>query len=241
MKRISSSKKFFIFSDYPEKWLRRLSKEGFRELYLTYVYGLIDAKEGEKILEVGVGEGRHIRALCKTDALFTGIDISHRMVKYAWGSLRDRTNVNFCVCDAEYLPFRDAVFDKAFCLGTFFFIPNQFLAIREMARVTVCTLVIEFRNKFAVSLAFVVCIQRIRRILYRVLSREKAFKPYNQPFFPTSLSWIRKIVGLADLNVDIVLGFGLPGKGTEARRARLNMLAPVLLVKFLHETETRQC
>jgi len=87
------------------------------------------ASLSERILEVGVGEGRMIRILRKAGvrAEFCSVDITHK-VKLAPG--------HRILADARVLPFRDRVFDLVYSLGVVEHFRETGKAIQEHARVT---------------------------------------------------------------------------------------------------------
>jgi len=103
---------------------------------LTREYlGDLEVKDGDRVLEVAVGTGRHLPFLPRT-AHFFGLDIS-------WGMLR-RCQRNVAkwgreaalfLGAAERLPFRDQSFDAVLDLGAINFINDRAAAIHEMIRV----------------------------------------------------------------------------------------------------------
>lgn len=94
----------------------------------------LDAKPGEKILDVATGTGWAARRISARGAKVTGVDISGDLIRAA-RRLDQSASVFFRVADAESLPFGDGEFDAVvstfgvmFCNG-----PEQ--AAAELARI----------------------------------------------------------------------------------------------------------
>ena len=110
---------------------------------LTIDYNLLGIKAGDKVLDVGCGEGRHSSTACeqnactvcaldidrenlaKTNYLLRLIDREGKM-KGNWVLLRG---------DAMRLPFKDEYFDKVICSEVLEHIHDDGQAIRELRRV----------------------------------------------------------------------------------------------------------
>jgi SAM-dependent methyltransferase len=100
----------------------------------------IDAQPGERILEVGCGNGAVARALARhvpEIASIIGVDASEAMIAEA----RQRAGgqdlaVTFEVADAASLPFADCSFDRVYAMETFVILPDPRQAFMELARVT---------------------------------------------------------------------------------------------------------
>jgi len=98
---------------------------------------ILQPKENDKILEVGVGEGEHAYwCLKNTQMYYTGIDISTKSLEVAHNRLRCFENRYSLKQDnANNLSFDDNSFDAAFCAATLHHMAEPFLMISEMARV----------------------------------------------------------------------------------------------------------
>jgi SAM-dependent methyltransferase len=100
----------------------------------------IDARSGERILEVGCGNGAVACAVARNTpdlVELVGIDNSAAMIEEAQGRLRGKDlPVIFSVADAHHLPFPDASFDRSYAMEVFVILPDPQRALAEMMRVT---------------------------------------------------------------------------------------------------------
>lgn len=87
------------------------------------------AKQADKILDVGAGDGRWIDVLKREGikAEFYAVDITDK-VKEA--------DANSIIGDARMLPFKDESFDFVYSIGVIEHFPESLIAVREHARVT---------------------------------------------------------------------------------------------------------
>jgi len=92
-------------------------------------------REGDKILDVGCGNGRLLELLKDKKINYTGVDVSKKLIEVA--KKRYPQN-NFLVADNLNLPFSDNNFDKVFSIAVLHTIPSQDLrkkATFELKRV----------------------------------------------------------------------------------------------------------
>jgi len=92
-------------------------------------------KEGDKILDVGCGNGRLLKVLKNKNIKYTGIDISKRLIEIA---KKNYPQNNFLIASNLNLPFLDNNFDKVFSVAVLHTIPSEGLrqkAISELKRV----------------------------------------------------------------------------------------------------------
>lgn len=96
----------------------------------------LDCRDGDSVLEVGVGTGlslphypRHTRV--------TGVDLSPHMLERARARVRRHglDNVSLLAMDAQSLSFPDASFDKVAALYVASVVPDPAAMIRELRRV----------------------------------------------------------------------------------------------------------
>ncbi len=98
-------------------------------------------KLGDSVLDVGCGPGMGLRAALKRvgpGAFVAGVDRSGAAAHFAAHAVHRAVRGGRAVtmrAEAADLPFRDALFDKAFAVNTFQFWPDPARALREIARV----------------------------------------------------------------------------------------------------------
>lgn len=103
----------------------------------------LDLREGQKVLDLGCGEGRHLHAAyfsAKITAI--GLDLSYDDVvstREGFESYPDLTDTHprygLTVGDALHLPFADASFDVVICSEVLEHLPDYHGALKEIARV----------------------------------------------------------------------------------------------------------
>lgn len=98
---------------------------------------------GERVLDVGCGEGRHaVSAYARADVDVVALDLDRRDLRTAHERLCQvrptgscRKSFTLLQADALRLPFADASFDKVICAEVLEHLPDYAAALREMARV----------------------------------------------------------------------------------------------------------
>lgn len=109
---------------------------------LTINFKLLDFKDGDRLLDVGCGEGRHVIHAClEHNLLGVGVDLSARDLATAKTRFALFANYNphsvFCLqqTDATRLPFADNSFDKIICSEVLEHIDNYTGVLQEIKRV----------------------------------------------------------------------------------------------------------
>lgn len=110
---------------------------------LTIDYSLLGIKGGERVLDVGCGEGRHSWEACKTaNCLVYALDIEVgglNKARYMFQEMDKRGESRgrwiLIKGDTMSLPFKDATFDKIICSEVLEHIPDDQQSIRELVRV----------------------------------------------------------------------------------------------------------
>ena len=110
---------------------------------LTIDYDLIELKDGEQVLDVGCGEGRHSWEACKRkDCLVCALDIEEVNLKKAHSALylleqQGETRGKWLIVNGDItsLPFKNASFDKVICSEVLEHVPDDIRGIQELVRV----------------------------------------------------------------------------------------------------------
>jgi SAM-dependent methyltransferase len=97
----------------------------------------VEARPGERWLDVATGTGEIAVAAAQSGADVTGIDIAPRLIETARArASAGGVDVALDVGDAERLPYPDAAFDVVVSAFGVMFTPDQRTAAAELARVT---------------------------------------------------------------------------------------------------------
>jgi SAM-dependent methyltransferase len=109
---------------------------------LTINYKILSFKDGDKLLDVGCGEGRHVIHACLEHNIFgVGVDLSMRDLKTTAERFAPFAKYNHNNCfsiqqtDASKLPFADKSFDKIICSEVLEHIENYPAVLQEINRV----------------------------------------------------------------------------------------------------------
>lgn len=92
-------------------------------------------KDGDKILDLGCGNGILVELFFKKNINYTGVDNSEKLIGIA---KKNYPGQEFLVASALNIPFPEGCFDKVFCLAVFHHIPSEELrlqVLREIRRV----------------------------------------------------------------------------------------------------------
>lgn len=116
-------------------WLSENNKQGYAE-----VAGGLGIKSGDRVLEIGFGNGRAVPYVIDKapDIHYAGIDISPIMVEEA---TRFNTNyvavgrAGFYLAGAEQMPFNENSFERVFSVGVIHFWSDPITPLREVRRV----------------------------------------------------------------------------------------------------------
>jgi len=103
-----------------------------RQLILEFVGNV----EGDRVLDVGCGDGELALHLKKRGATVVGIDASPEMIAAASARAgREKSDVSFQVATAERLPFADGQFDLVTAITILCFVDDAAPIFQEVARV----------------------------------------------------------------------------------------------------------
>jgi 2-polyprenyl-6-hydroxyphenyl methylase / 3-demethylubiquinone-9 3-methyltransferase len=95
----------------------------------------LEAKEKEKILDCGCGDGLFLVALNETSkSHLYGLDLDKKNLQLAKGYLKGK-KINLILGDVTKMPFKDNFFDKIYSSEVLEHVPNDKKAIEEIRRV----------------------------------------------------------------------------------------------------------
>lgn len=84
-------------------------------------------ESGDKVLDLGCGNGRFYEIFRRKEVDYTGADNSSKLVEIA---RRRNPGAKFLVADALDLPFKDGSFDKVYGIAVFHHIPSKAFRLR---------------------------------------------------------------------------------------------------------------
>lgn len=138
--------------------LKRFSHEAGRfyaELSNQIIFGLLDAKKGDRILDLATGTGRVSVGLAEKEVSIFAADLTWKMIERAQEKAAEKrlTNVSFHLADALQLPYKENTFDKVVSIRFFHILPfeMQKAILQEIHRVLKPggVSIIEFNSPFA--------------------------------------------------------------------------------------------
>ncbi|MEM1581043.1 MAG: class I SAM-dependent methyltransferase [Candidatus Bathyarchaeia archaeon] len=98
---------------------------------------VLDVKALDLVLDVGCGTGLLFKHIFSSSSLIVGIDISSRTLRVAKNLVKnlDSNQIALVRADADFLPFRNNIFDKIFAITLLQNMPNPISTLSEIARV----------------------------------------------------------------------------------------------------------
>jgi malonyl-CoA O-methyltransferase len=91
--------------------------------------------QAETVLDVGCGTGILFSYVADKAAMTVGVDVSSRTLLKAKERARNHPNVHLVCADADNMPLKDNVFDRAFAVTIIQNMPNQTETLNEIRRV----------------------------------------------------------------------------------------------------------
>lgn len=118
---------------YDEKATTTVSK--FPKMCYAFCEEELQRYHAEKLLDLGCGTGEMIRLLREKhpQMMLWGLDLSPEMIRRA--KEKQIPHADFCVGDAEFLPYPDQSFDVVLCMQSFHHYPNPEAVLEEVYRV----------------------------------------------------------------------------------------------------------
>lgn len=93
---------------------------------------LARARPGDRLLDVGCGEGFLVDEAAKRDIWPVGVEIVERALRLARGRTK---RASLLAAEGEALPFADRSFDRVTCIGALEHFADPAVGVREVARV----------------------------------------------------------------------------------------------------------
>lgn len=113
----------------------KLLAPGYRQRMRMVLRGISPTK-GDLILDIGCDEGEYSSMATELGASIVALDIDKDSLKLAMKrAQRKGQKIRFILADAQQLPFKENVFDKAFTTEVLEHVPRDYQAVSEMARV----------------------------------------------------------------------------------------------------------
>jgi tRNA (uracil-5-)-methyltransferase TRM9 len=100
-----------------------------REIWEELNFLFNDLKEGEKVLDLGCGNGRWYKVFKEKKVDYFGIDNSEKLIEIAKENFPE---AKFFVGDAMNLPFPDNFFDKVYSIALLHHIPSEDFRIKVL-------------------------------------------------------------------------------------------------------------
>jgi tRNA (uracil-5-)-methyltransferase TRM9 len=100
-----------------------------REIWEELNFLFEDLKEGEKVLDLGCGNGRWYKIFREKKVDYFGIDNSKKLIEIAKENFSE---AKFFVGDALNLPFQDNFFDKVYSIALLHHIPSEDFRIKVL-------------------------------------------------------------------------------------------------------------
>ena len=114
------------FHDHPSPLIRYIERKRVRR-----ILALLGARPGERVLEIGCGAGNILAQI--PGGRRCGIDLAESLLAKAARRLAKQGTL--VQGDAEYLPFRDRVWQRVYCSEVLEHIPSPGTALTEMRRI----------------------------------------------------------------------------------------------------------
>lgn len=130
-----------------EAWYQSPQGRVMEKLVRESISTLLELQPGERILDIGCGEGNHLLLFNGLGFNLAGLDASPYMVRRARERLGHRATLE--VGEAEDLPYQDNEFDLALFINTIEFLDDPIEALREAGRVARRGVFIAVTNSFS--------------------------------------------------------------------------------------------
>jgi len=175
---------------------------------LTIDFGKFPIRPGDRILDAGCGEGRHLLACSRSSCHIVGLDLNSKSLRKARSILEQmkrgqevKGRVFFIQGDSLHFPFPDGVFDKVICSEVIEHVADERQGVKELCRI------LTIGGKIALSVPTL-----WTEHLYDLLSKEYFRTPggHVRKVRPRSLSKIMEAEGLRPYAVGFAHAFHSP-------------------------------
>lgn len=137
----SDSAKFY------ESWLRSSQGRAVEKMADASLRAMLEPHPGERILDIGCGDGTHLLLCSRLGVEPAGVDASPYMIARARERFGNRATLR--TANAEELPFEDNEFDLAVLINTLEFLDDPLPALREAGRVARRKVFIGVMNRYS--------------------------------------------------------------------------------------------
>lgn len=127
-----------------EAWYHTIRGRWISDLEFTLMRRLLNARTGDRLLDVGCGTGHFSRRFARLGLSVTGIDPDPGAIAFA---REEGCGVSYLQGNALSLPCSDDSFDNSVAITSLCFIDDPVLALQEIWRVTRGTCLIGMLNK----------------------------------------------------------------------------------------------
>ena len=134
-------------ADLYRSWCKSTQGRAMDRFVEESIRGLLDPQPGERVLDIGCGEGNHLLFFSKLGLNISGIDASPYAMERARNRLGHRCTLQ--EARAEDLPFSDNEFDLAVLINTLEFLDDPLGALIEAGRVAKRGVFIGVMNSFS--------------------------------------------------------------------------------------------
>lgn len=116
-----------------ESWYQSPQGRAMERLVKESITTLLELQPGERLLDIGCGEGHHLQLFSRLGFDTCGLDASPYMIRRARERVGHRCTLE--LGEAEHLPFEDNEFDLALLINTLEFLDHPLEALLEAGRV----------------------------------------------------------------------------------------------------------
>lgn len=158
---------------------------GLLHRHLERVDAILEFSESSYVmLDVGCGYGDILLELAKEGKMVVGIDLNPNCLTVSNARFKKHgLRGNFVRCDAQGLPFRDKVFDGAYCNQVIEHVPSPVKMAKEMFRVSRKEIIlIHFNYRSLLRYLWsIFLLKRPERITQNIKFQKQVYKNYTLP------------------------------------------------------------